>query len=305
LTVIIHLNGQLLSREHARIDPFDRGFLFGDGVYEGLRTFRGRTVAMDRHIRRLRDGLREAGIRWDADRMERMTAELVNANNTPDAFVYWQITRGSPPEGQPVRSRVPTAPMQPTVFGYCSSQPPIEHYLTNIPTLTASIVPDTRWQRGHLKSISLLGNILAAFDAAAGKSQDAILVRDGLLTEGSATNIILALPGPGRKTQLVTPSLDSVSILGGITRELLVDFIPGLATRAVREEELHQATEIMLVGTTSMVTSVTHLGGRPLNNGQPGPLAKALLRDLLAIINAELALGLDIPAPRIPAASHA
>ena len=301
LGVIVHLNGELLPRDRARIDPFDRGFIFGDGVYEGLRAVRGRIVAMDRHIRRLRNGLRETGIRWDVDRMVPLVDALLAANGMPDAFVYLQVTRGTPPAGQPVRARVAGA-MQPTVFAYCSPQPEIERYLGEPPTVTAARVPDTRWHRGHLKSISLLGNVLAAMDATGEGAQDAVLVRDGLVAEGSATNVVLALPGASGRTELVTPSLESVSILGGITRELLLDFVPGLATRAVREEELSAAGEIMLVGTTSMVTSVTHLDGRALFSGTPGPAAKRLLRDLVGIINAELKLGLDVPAPQQPAA---
>src|SRR5262249_23064644 len=153
------------------------------------------------------------------------------------------------------------------------------------PTVTCAVVPDTRWHRGHLKSTSLLGNVLAAIEAGEQGSQDAILVREGLVAEGSATNVVLAVPTPGGGTGLVAPSLDSVSILGGITRELLVDFVPDLIVRSVREEELFLASEVMLVGTTSMVTSVTHLNGRPVGDGTPGPLASRLLRDLLGIIN--------------------
>ena len=103
---------------------------------------------------------------------------------------------------------------------------------------------------------------------------------------------LLAVPTPGGGTELVTPSLDSVSILGGITRELLVDFVPDLIVRAVREEELHRALEVMLVGTTSMVTAVTHLNGRAVGDGTPGPLARRLLRDLIGIISEECGLGL-------------
>jgi D-alanine transaminase len=251
---------------------------------------------MDRHLRRLSDGLRETRIAWDVDRLAPACEALLEANGMPDAFVYWQVTRGTPPAGQPVRSRVPGGAMVPTVFGYCSPQPPIEKYLAPAepPTVTAAVIPDTRWQRGHLKSISLLGNVLAALDAAEAGSQDAILVRDGLVAEGSATNVVLAVPGAGGRVELVTPSLDSVSILGGITRELLVDFVPGLKVRAVHEEELFRAAEVMLVGTTSMVTSVTELNGRPVGNGRPGPHARRLLTDLVGIINDDLRLGLNV-----------
>jgi D-alanine transaminase len=286
LLVIVHLNGRLLPLEQASISPFDRGFIFGDGVYEGLRAFRGKVVAMDRHIRRMRDALSEARIDWDPQQLWALSDALIEANNLPDSFVYWQVTRGVPAAGQPVRTRTPMGPMQPTLFGYCSVQPPIEHF-ANPPSVTAAIRPDTRWTRGHLKSISLLGNVMAAMEGIETGAQDVILVRNGLVAEGSATNVVLALPGKGGRTQLVTPSLDSVSILGGITRALILEAVPEIISRPVRVEELFRASEVMLVGSTAMVTSVTQLDGRPVGDAQPGPQSRRLLAALVQSILAE------------------
>jgi D-alanine transaminase len=285
--MIVHLNGKLVPREQATISAFDRGFIFGEGIYEGLRSFRERVVGMDRHLRRMREGLREARIPFEPQGLTVATRDLLAANSMPDAFIYWQVTRGAPGPGQPVRTRVPAGEMTPTVLGYCSAQPAFEKF-TAPPTVTAAVIEDTRWKRGHLKSTSLLGNVLAALEAQEHGAQDAVLVREGLVSEGSATNIVLAVPVPGGGTELVTPSLDSVSILGGITRELLVDFVPDLAVREVREEELFRASEVMLVGTTSMVTSVTHLNGVAVGDGTPGPVARRLSNDLLGIIADDL-----------------
>jgi D-alanine transaminase len=286
LLVIVHLNGRLLPLEQAAISPFDRGFIFGDGVYEGLRAFRGRIVAMDRHIRRMRDALAESRIDWDPEQLWALSDALIEANKLPDSFVYWQVTRGAPAAGQPVRTRTPAGPMVPTIFGYCSPQPVIEQFSVP-PTVTAAIRPDTRWTRGHLKSISLLGNVMAAMEGQEQGEQDVILVRNGLVAEGSATNVILAIPTKGGRTQLVTPSLDSVSILGGITRALILEASPDIVSRPVRVEELFRASEIMLVGSTSMVTSVTHIDRRPVGNAQPGPQARRLLEALVSSILAE------------------
>lgn len=287
--MIIHLNGQLIPASEARISPFDRGFVFGEGVYEGLRSFRHRTVAMQRHIDRMNGGLRECRIDWDAAALPALTGALLAANSMPDAFIYWQVTRGCPAPGQPVRTRTPSGPESPTVFGYCTAQPPIESY-SSPPTITAVLRPDTRWLRGHLKSISLLGNVLAAIEAKEAGAQDAILTRDGLVTEGTATNVILAIPRGDGTTELATPSLDSVSILAGVTRALEMDYGPGLVSRPIRVEELFKATEIMLVGSTSMVTSVVELDGHPVGSGKPGPAANALLRSLVQTIKSELGL---------------
>ncbi len=298
--MIVHLNGKLVPAEQARIGVFDRGFIFGEGVYEGLRSFRGKIVAMPRHVTRMRNGLRECRIDWDPAQMTALTESLLTANAMPDTFIYWQVTRGAPGPGQPVRTRTPQGPMTPTVFGFCSAQAPIENYTTP-PTVRAATRPDTRWHRGHLKSISLLGGVLAAIEAEEAGAGDAIMVRDGLVTEGTATNVILALPAPGGRTELVTPSLESVSILAGVTRALEVELGPGIVSRPVREEELRRAHEIMLVGSTSMVTSVIELDGKPVGDAKPGPAAHKLLRSLVDIIRAEL--GFEQAAPARAAAA--
>lgn len=287
--MIVHLNGRLVPRDQALISPFDRAFLFGDAVYEGLRAFQGRVVAFDRHLRRLRDGLREARIRFDPNVLVPATCQLLEVNRMPDAFVYWQISRGVPGPGEPPRTRVPPAAMTPTVFGYCTPQPPIEHYV-DVPTTTAATVRDTRWLRGRLKSTSLLGNILGALDAVEAGAADAILVRDGLVAEGAATNVVVAVPVSGGDTEIATPALDSVPILPGITRELLLEAVHDLVARPVRVDELHRAREIMLVGTTAMVTAVTTLDGRPVGDGCAGPVARRLLAALVRLIRRELRL---------------
>ena len=290
--MIVHLNGKLVPAAEATVSVFDRGFIFGEGVYEGLRSFRGRVVAMDRHVRRMQDGLRECRIDWDPARMAPMTEELLNANRMPDAFIYWQVTRGHPAAGQPVRTRTPQGPMTPTVFGYCSAQPPIEKYAppSHPPTISCAVRPDTRWHRGHLKSISLLGGVLAAIEAQEAGAQDAILVRDGLVTEGTASNVLLAIPKRGGEIELVTPSLESASILAGVTRALELEHGPGISSRKVLVDELTRASEIMLLGSTSMVTSVIELDGRPVGDGKPGPQSRRLLNALINVIRQELGL---------------
>lgn len=284
--MIVHLNGKLVPAAEARVNVFDRGFLFGEGVYEGLRSFDGRIVAMQKHIDRMRNGLRECRLQWDPAQMTPLTDELLRANGTPDAFIYWQVTRGAPAPGQPVRTRTPVGPFTPTVFAYCSAQPPLAHYTTP-PTVTVALRPDTRWLRGHLKSIALLGGVLAAMEAQEAGAQDAIMERDGLVTEGTATNVVLALPAAGGGVELATPSLESVSILAGVTRALEVEHGPRIVSRPVKVEELKRASEIMLLGSTSMVTSVVELDGRRVGDGKPGPEAHRLLRALVEYIRSE------------------
>ncbi|MBL9030363.1 MAG: aminotransferase class IV [Phycisphaerae bacterium] len=284
--MIVHLNGRLVPAAEARVSPFDRGYLFGDGVYEGLRAFAGRIVGLSRHVDRLREGLEESRIAWNADRLVDVCAGLLEANRLADAFIYVQVTRGAPGPGQPVRTRIPAGPMEPAVFAYCTPQAPLSSFDHAEPaTVSVRTRPDTRWSRGRLKSISLLGNVLSAIEASEHAAGDAILVRDGLVAEATAANVLLARAG-----RVVTPSLESVPILAGVTRAILLEACPEIESRAVAEHELAEADEVMIVGTTTMVTSVVTLDGRPVGDGRPGPVARRLLGDLVGAIRRDIGL---------------
>jgi len=284
--MIVHLNGELVGAEKASISPLDRGFLFGDGVYEGLRAFMGRVVAMDRHVARLARGLEATGIRFDAALMPRIAASLLEANGLCDAFIYVQVTRGTPGPGQPPRDRVPGPEIRPTVFAFCTPQPDLESY-RSVPTRSARILPDQRWLLGRIKSTSLLGNVLASLEADRLGAQDAVLVRDGLVAEATGSNVLLALPEPGGRAQIVTPALENPPILDGVTRTMLIESIPEIVERPVRVEELAAASEVMLAGSITMLSAVTGLDGRPVGDGQPGPIASRLLHTLVRTIESE------------------
>jgi len=285
--MLVHLNGQLLPAHEARVSPFDRGFLFGDGVYEGLRAFSGHVRAGAMHVERFREGLAASGIEFDAESLLPMTEELLAADGKPDAFVYWQITRGTPVEGQPRRSRLPTGRMPATVFGFATAMPTLSAY-TVPPTCRLARVPDLRWHRGTIKSISLHGNILAALEASRLGATETVMIRDGLVAEACASNVILAIQNGTGGTRLVTPSLESVSILAGVTRRLILDLDPTIEVRPVREHELDDASEVILVGTNSMVTSGVELDGRPVGDGTPGPEARRLLALLVEATRREM-----------------
>ncbi len=305
--------------ERARVSPLDRGFVFGDGVYEGLRSVdlrsrgveRPHVVAMDRHVARMDACLREIGIPvggFDASRLGRMTQELLDATGLRDAFVYWQVTRGAPnvEAGETPRSRVPKkggGGMTPTVFGMATPQPAIDVFMGEAGLFSKSAVtmPDIRWLKGRIKSVSLLGNVIEAMDADSRGVDDAVLVRDGFVGEGLATNVVLAFSRPGGETELVTPTLESAPILAGVTRGLLLDSSDsGLVERAVRVEELSRASEIMMLGSSTMVASVTMLDGKPVGDGKPGPAARGLLRSLVDIVLREAGATTVSVAPNPP-----
>lgn len=291
--MIVYLNGELLHKDLARVSVFDRGFVFGDGVYEGLRSVPRagegtRIVGLRGHEERMADGLREAGIAWDVSCLGPVSERLLAANGMRDAFVYWQVTRGTPEEGMPVRQRVPGKDMKPTVFAYCSPQPPLASIVKPV-AKAAVTLRDIRWEKGRLKSISLMGNVWCAMRADAMGADDAILLRmgvgvgeDALVGEGLATNVVIVM----REGEVCTPSLESVPILAGVTRAILLRERPEIRERAVRASELRDAREVMLIGTTTMVASVTRLDGRAVGDGVPGPVAGSLLTTLVEAIRA-------------------
>lgn len=289
--VQIYLNGEIVSRDAARIDPFDRGFLFGDGVYEGLRAFGGHIVGMEGHIARLAGGLRDAGIPWDAGRLRGVCEKVLAANGLADAFIYFQATRGVPAPGEPVRSRVLTGEVRPTIFAYATPTPGLGVY-TSPPTKSAITTPDMRWLRGLIKSTSLMGSVLAANEASHANADDAILIRtmvggEKLAGEGTSANLVAVIDrggaagtGPG-ELEIVTPPLDGAPILAGVTRDILLQ---GAARRGIEirvrnlhEHQLLKAREIMLCGTLTMVTAITRLNGVAVGDGKVGQQARRLL----------------------------
>ncbi|MFZ4574939.1 MAG: aminotransferase class IV [Phycisphaerales bacterium] len=273
--MLVHLNGQLVPHELATVSVFDRGFLFGDGLYEGIRAFGGKVRALDRHIARLGRGLAEIKLDWDAAALSKLVPELIHANKLDDAFIYVQVTRGAPAPGRPWRSRVPEGPVTPTVFAFCTPAARLEQCVEPA-SKHAMTIEDYRWHRGHIKSISLVSNVMAAITAVDHHEDDAIFVRNGLVGEGTSTNVVAEVGG-----RLVTPSLESISILGGVTRTLVLDGGQSIESRPVTVAELHAASEVMLIGTLTMVASVVRLDGRPVGEGTVGPKAKLLAAELV------------------------
>lgn len=287
--MIVHLNGKLIPAESAAVSVFDRGFLFGDGVYEGIRACEGHAVALEPHIERMRAGLAESGIEgFDPGAIGPMTQALLEANRLCDASVYWQVTRGAPAslaDDTHLRARVPTAALglTPTVFGYVAPLPPLSA-CREPAQRSATVLPDTRWLRGHLKSISLMGGVLAALEAHREGRDDAILVRDGMVTEGVATNVLVAKGG-----RVWTPPDRSGLLLSGVTKALLLAEDPGIEPRPVSERDLREADEVMLAGTFTMIASVTTIDGAPVGDGRVGPVARRLLRTLVETLRADAA----------------
>ena len=268
---VCHLNGEFLALRDARISPLDRGFLFADGVYEVMPVFAGRPFRFGPHFDRLARSLAEIRMRDPHDRegWRTLVAELIERNGGGDQYVYLQVTRGA----EYGRNHAPLPDLPPTVFAYCAPlpRPPAEHLRHGIACVTAE---DTRWSRCDIKSVALLANVLLRQLACDVGAQETILLRDGLLTDASASTVHVVRGGVLR-----TPP-DSRWILPGTTRSVVEELATriGLPWEAaqVSEAELHAADEIWLAAATREVSSVTRLDGKPVGAGEPGPQFRRL-----------------------------
>lgn len=272
----VYLNGEFMAADRARISPMDRGFLFADGIYEMIPAYNGTLFRLDEHLQRLERSLGEVRIgnphgrgQWQA-----LLRELVQRNGGGNQAVYLQITRGAAHRRD---HAFPGADLSPTVFAMCSPvAPPAADTPDTAEGVSAITLDDTRWARCDIKSVSLLPNILLRQQAVESGATEAILLRDGFVTEGSASNVFIVLDGT------VTTPPRSHLILGGITRDLIIELCRdhGLPVREreISESELASAEEIWVSSSTKEVVPVVELNRKPVGDGQPGPLWKRLAR---------------------------
>jgi D-alanine transaminase len=274
---ICHLNGRLLPLLEARISPLDRGFLFGDGVYEVIAARRGQARRLSAHLARLTRSLRELRIRdpHPPSQWQQIIESLIHANGGGDLYVYLQISRGA----EFGRNHAPLPEVEPTIFAFCAPLPvtSAETLANGIACITAE---DTRWARCDIKSVALLANVLLRQEAVEAGANETILLRDGWLTDASSSTVYVVTGGQIR----VPPN--SHQLLPGTTRSLLEELAEahGIGHRsvAVSEAELRAADEVWLTAATRGVLAVTTLDGKPVADGRPGPLWRrmhALIED--------------------------
>lgn len=272
----VYLNGAFVDADAAVVPVDDRGFLFADGVYDVTRVYPSGMFLAEAHIARLRAGLQ--ALRIDAapaDELLAVSEQLLERNGLRgrDATIYMQVTRGVAPR----KHAFPPAGTKPTVF--VAARPfkfhPDSYFTEGVPAIT---VPDTRWSRCDIKSIALLPNVLANEAAHAAGCFEALFVRDGVVIEGSHSNLCAVLGG-----RVITyPSCNY--ILSGITRNFVLNLAHELAI-PVREtgllwEQLYQADELFLTGTTTDVMPIVRVDDRPIADGRPGPVTLRLLEAL-------------------------
>jgi D-alanine transaminase len=278
--MLVYLNGRFTPREEATVSVDDRGFVFGDGVYEVIRAVDGRLFTAEEHLNRMEEGLAAIGMRLPSgvtragifEVADRLLRE--NGHVEGHATVYLQVTRGAAPRTH----FFPPSRVEPTLFA--STAPftvPTALVARGAEAITS---PDVRWSRCNLKTLNLLANVLAKQAAVEQGATEAILVRDGVITEGASTNVFVVIDGRLRTFPICN------YILAGITRGVVIELARGLGfpvvERPVRVEEIARADEIFLTGTTTDVLPVVRVDGLQIGNGRPGPVAEALGRALAA-----------------------
>ncbi|KGM07429.1 D-alanine aminotransferase [Methylophaga thiooxydans] len=262
----VFLNGDFIHADQARVSVFDRGFLLGDGVYEVIPVYAGRPFRLIQHLQRLQrslDGVRMQNPYSD-DKWSDIIAQLVTENRQGDQAVYLQVTRGVAP-----RDHVFPEGVEPTAFVMSNPIKPLpESYKRD--GIKAITVEDIRWSQCDIKAITLLPNSLLRQKAQDVGAQEALLIRDGFMTEGSASNSYAVLDGV-----LYTAPKDE-KVLPGITRDLVLELADkaGINYReqAVSDADLHRAEEIWISSSTREVLPVTTLDDKPVATGKPGPI---------------------------------
>lgn len=271
---IVYLNGEYLPAEQAKISVFDRGFLFGDGIYEVVPIYRGRLHRWPQHLARLRRSLAAIALNCavsDTD-LEQITQQLLQRNALENASLYLQITRGGVP-GQ--RDHFYTEGCTTSVFAYVTPWPQALDGPQR-PALTAITVPDLRWQRCDIKSVNLLPNAMARQQAREAGADEAILIRDGEAIEGSSSNLYIV-----RNGVLITPP-EQARMLSGITRAVILELaaihqVP-VELRAISVAELRSADEIWISSSLRELRRVCRLDGVSLAYDEPLALYPAFAR---------------------------
>ena len=276
---IAYVNGRYLPHAHAAVSVEDRGFQFADGVYEVCEVRNGHLVDERRHMARLERSLGELRIRrpMSLAAFGIVLRETVRRNRVRDGIVYLQVTRGASPRDFPF----PAEATPPTIVVTARANDPHKIAAQAQEGIAVVTVPDIRWQRVDIKSVALLPNVLAKQTARDRGAREAWLVdARGYVTEGASSNAWIVA-----KDTLITHQLGN-DILPGITRSVVLDIITAqglrLEERAFTVEEAHAARVAFVTSASQTVMPVVRIDGKPVGEGRPGSVVKALRRDFHA-----------------------
>lgn len=270
-----YLDGRYLPLSEACVSPLDRGFLFGDAVYEVIPVYAGMAFRLEEHLRRLGRSLAQTRIPLPCSDSEwcRIVSSLIEQAGGGDLTVYLQVTRGVAPRDHAFPDTTPT------VFAMAGpmSQPSEKELRDGVAAVTR---PDIRWRRCDIKATSLIGNVLLRQEAIENGAVEAILIREGFAVEGAATNLFIVSNGV-----IVTPP-KGADLLSGITRDVVLELLRrnelDHEERRIPEAELYTAGEVWITSSTKEVLAVTTLDGAPVGDGRPGSVwhtVRSLLRE--------------------------
>lgn len=263
---IVYLNGEFLPADKAQVSVFDRGYLLGDGVYEVIPVYAGNAFLLDRHLQRLQNSL--DGVRmtnpFSNETWTNIINKLIAHNNGGDQSLYLQVTRGVAP-----RDHLFPTDTAPSVYMMSNPLQPVAESW-KIEGIKAITTADIRWMRCDIKAITLLANSMMKQLAHDAGAQEALLIRDGFLTEGSASNAYAVIDG------VIFTAPKDEKVLPGITRDLVIELAAKadmpLHERAISVSALRGADEIWISSSTKEVVPVTLLDGEIVGTGKPGAI---------------------------------
>ncbi len=267
---VAFINGTFVPMAEAKVSIEDRGFQFGDGVYEVIRTYKGRPFELEAHLARLDRSATALDLKqpYSHDDWTRHILEGIRRAAYPEAKIYVQITRGVAP-----RDHAYSNDATPTVVMTVREFHPLDRSV-QVAGVEAITTEDIRWGRCDIKSVNLLANVLARQQVKQAQVFEAILVNEGLVTEGAVSNVMVVQGG----TVVTAPQ--GSRILSGITRAVVLDLArsEGLPVqeRFVSQADVYEADEVFLTGTTVEVLAVIRVDGKVIGDGRPGPIAQRL-----------------------------
>ncbi len=259
----VYLNGEYLPLSEAKVSVLDRGFLFGDGVYEVIPSYFGHLFRMQDHLDRLQDSLAKIRLQLPYDFEQWMEILSPLLDQSKNQSIYLQITRGVAAKRDHAFPKNPI----PTVFAMCSEIKPFAGVETGVKALT---MEDSRWEMCNVKATTLLANVLLRQQAVEQGCAEAILHRDGYVTEGAASNLFAVIDGI-----LITPE-KTAEILPGITRKVILELAQAnkfvLSEEIISLDALQTASEIWITSSTREIIPVVELDKKPVGDGTPGPI---------------------------------
>lgn len=269
---VVYINGEYLPQSQATVSVLDRGFLFGDGVYEVIPVYAGKPLRLTEHLDRLQRSMHRVSLKSPLTQQEweEIFQTLLESNPGGDRSIYLQVTRGA----APIRDLSFSAGIEPTVFVMVNDIKPVD-YAQLEKGIEAITVDDFRWKACDIKSVSLIANVMIRLSANEQNVVDAIMVRGGLVTEGTASNIFVVHSG------IISTPPKSDCLLPGITRDLVIELARanGLTVkeRDIKQGELETADEIWLTSSTREIAPVVKLDNRVVGDGAAGDYWKKII----------------------------